>query len=206
MADGEARISATRGALLELKEERRLMQESYNFLDEKRILLATAILAELRQYQAKLDSFQALWRDAGSVLKAGIRRHGLEGLSVYPAPDAQRTTVAVESRNFLGLALVDATIDLDGGTAPIAAAPSPEANACREQARALLAQAPEVGAAARNIAVLSAEYTRTERRAKALENILLPDIEADLTVIEEQLEAIEQEEVLRVRNASERKS
>ena len=64
--------------------------------------------------------------------------------------------------------------------------------------------APELAATARNITVLSAEYTRTERRARALENILLPDIEADLMTIEEQLEAVEQEEALRVRNASER--
>ncbi len=198
-------VFATRGAFLELKEERRLMQESYDFLDEKRILLASEILNELQRYQAMLVGFQDAWREAAAALRAGVRRHGLQGLSVYPAHDAAGTIVRLDTRNFLGLTLVAGRITLDARAAPAAAQPSPEANACHERAQALLALAPQLAAAARNIAVLSAEYTRTERRARALENILLPDIESDLSVIEEQLEAIEQEEVLRVRNARQRR-
>ena len=205
MAEGEGRFSATRGALLELQEERRLMQESYDFLDEKRILLATAILSALQQYQRELASFDELYGAARDALKSATTRHGLQGLAVYPAAPGEQTSLTVERDNFLGLTLVKASIAVDTGEPPPAINPSPEANASREQSRRLLERAPALAALARNIGLLSAEYTRTERRAKALENILLPEIESDLGLIEEQLEAIEIEEVLRVRNASERR-
>ena len=204
MPDGDAPVSATRGVLLELKEERRLMRESYAFLDEKRILLATEILQQLRRYQGLLSDFEAAYGAAARTQHAAVRRHGLQGLLVYPVAHVGADALTISSRNFLGLSLSEAHLALDERPPPPAARPSPEADVCREQARALLARAPELAATARNITVLSAEYTRTERRARALENILLPDIEADLMTIEEQLEAVEQEEALRVRNASER--
>jgi V/A-type H+-transporting ATPase subunit D len=47
---------------------------------------------------------------------------------------------------------------------------------------------------------LRREYRRTERRARALENILLPEIEAVLQVIEDHLEALDREEAVRVRH------
>ena len=204
MPDGEAPVVATRGALLELKEERRLMQESYDFLDEKRILLAKEILAELDRYQALLADFAVARDDACEALKGAVRRHGLQGLSVYPAHSAEATTLTLGRHNFLGLELVEAELAAEARAVPEATQPSPEAVMCRNRARDLLEAAPALAASGRNIAVLCAEYTRTERRARALENILLPDIETDLTLIEERLEAIEQEEVLRVHNASER--
>ena len=46
------------------------------------------------------------------------------------------------------------------------------------------------------------EYRRTERRARALENVLLPEIDHSLKFIEEQLDAVDQEEAVRVRNAA----
>jgi V/A-type H+-transporting ATPase subunit D len=46
------------------------------------------------------------------------------------------------------------------------------------------------------------EYVRTERRARALENVVLPEIDESLRFIEEQLDAVDQEEAVRVRNAA----
>ena len=46
------------------------------------------------------------------------------------------------------------------------------------------------------------EYVRTERRARALENVVLPEIDGSLRFIEEQLDAVDQEEAVRVRNAA----
>ena len=51
MPDG-GEILATRVAFLELKDERRLIQEGYELLDEKRVLLATEIMRQLRHYSA----------------------------------------------------------------------------------------------------------------------------------------------------------
>ena len=66
----------------------------------------------------------------------------------------------------------------------------------------LVRTAAESAALAGNLRRLTAEYVRTERRARALENVVLPDIDATLQRISEQLDAVDQEEAVRVRNAA----
>jgi V/A-type H+-transporting ATPase subunit D len=48
---------------------------------------------------------------------------------------------------------------------------------------------------------MARDYVRTERRARALENVILPEIDADIRFVEAQLESIDQEESIRVREA-----
>jgi V/A-type H+-transporting ATPase subunit D len=43
------------------------------------------------------------------------------------------------------------------------------------------------------------EYVRTERRARAIENVILPEIDSNLKFLDEQLEILDQEEIARVR-------
>jgi len=56
-----------------------------------------------------------------------------------------------------------------------------------------------LAASGANLARLAHEYRRTERRVRALENIVLPEIHRDIDFMEEHLELVEQEEVIRVR-------
>jgi V/A-type H+-transporting ATPase subunit D len=51
-----------------------------------------------------------------------------------------------------------------------------------------------------NLRRLAREYVRTERRARSIENVLLPEIDASLKFIEEQLESTDQEEIARLRH------
>jgi V/A-type H+-transporting ATPase subunit D len=53
-----------------------------------------------------------------------------------------------------------------------------------------------------NLRRLMREYVRTERRARAIENVLLPEMERNLKFIGEQLEILDQEEIARVRQGS----
>lgn len=58
-----------------------------------------------------------------------------------------------------------------------------------------------------NLERLGREYRRVERRAKALENVLLPEVEASLKRVTEQLDVMDQEEAVGVRIAgAERKA
>jgi len=77
--------------------------------------------------------------------------------------------------------------------------PSPEARECARQYRALLEPVLMSAVCALNLRRLMREYVRTERRARAIENVLLPEIESSLKIIDEQLEILDQEEVARVR-------
>lgn len=197
---------ATKSAALALADERALMRQGHQFLDEKRMLLAAEMLRGLKQHETlSADLAQAL-QAAQAALKLALQRHGLEGLQAYPplvfAPAEPELRHAV----FLGVRTVAAAF------APLASAAgdravdaSPEAQACRDAYLALLGPLARLAACAGNLERLAAEYRRTERRAKALENVLLPEIEHALSAIEDRLEEGDQEEAVRVRLAGRRR-
>lgn len=192
-------VTPTRGTAIELANERRLMRQGYEFLDEKRMLLATEILRQLRIYQERSDAFAADMRAAGAALAAAVERHGLDLLQAYPAPEPP-VVPGNEHSLFLGLVMLSASEPPQAQT-PAAAAidPSPEARACRAAFERLLWAAADLAARAGNLNRLAREYRRTERRAKALEKVLLPEVEVALKYIDEQLDMMEREETIRTR-------
>jgi V/A-type H+-transporting ATPase subunit D len=196
-------VLATRVAFLELKDERRLVQEGYELLDEKRVLLATEIMRQLRRYGALQDELARRGGEALAGLEGAVGMHGFDKLTVEPKLDLARAQLVVQEQAFLGLRLVEATLDDRGAPAAPAARPTtPEARACARTFRALVARHVELAACVTSLRRLIREYVRTERRARALENVVLPEIDESLRFIEEQLDAVDQEEAVRVRNAA----
>lgn len=192
--------SPTRSALLELKEERGLIKEGYDFLDEKRMLLANGILRQLEAYQKALEEFERIQQEATRSLQSALARHGLDGLTVYPAVNLEEAEMSVDRRRFVGVSLVETSLrTVDRQSLPTAIHPSPEGEHCREQYGKLLAQAVKLAGMAGNLYRLGREYTRTERRARALENVLLPETDLDIKFVEEQLEVLDQEDAVRAR-------
>lgn len=78
---------------------------------------------------------------------------------------------------------------------------SPEVTACAARFQELAAAAAVIAGLAVSLRIMARDYVRTERRARALENVLLPEIDADIRFVDSQLEAIDQEESIRVREA-----
>jgi len=192
-------ITPTRAAVLELGDERRAMREGYEFLDEKRLLLAAQMLRELRAY----DAAWAVWRKdlttAANALRAAIARHGLHGIEVYPAAALENVALQLHEQRLLGVRLLAASLDANLSASRGALVPSPEAERCRGLFLALLKQAAVLAAHASNLERLRHEYRRTERRARALEDVLMPEIDTTIKELESRLEEIEQEEAIRVR-------
>jgi V/A-type H+-transporting ATPase subunit D len=91
----------------------------------------------------------------------------------------------------------------DTGLAREPVRPSPEVRRCADAFRALLEAAAPLAAITANLERLMREYRRTERRVRALENVVLPEIREDLAAMEEHLDLNEQEEVIRVRSLRE---
>jgi V/A-type H+-transporting ATPase subunit D len=200
-AGGE--VLATRVAFLELKDERRLVQEGYELLDEKRVLLATEIMRQLRRHGTLQAEIARLETAALAALEAAVAMHGLDSLTVEPKLELGSALLGVHEASFLGLRLVEA--QLEDGPAPAAPAArptTPEARACALAYRRLVARHAELAACQASLHRLVREYVRTERRARALENVVLPEIDTTLRFIEEQLDALDQEEAVRVRNAA----
>jgi V/A-type H+-transporting ATPase subunit D len=76
--------------------------------------------------------------------------------------------------------------------------PSAGVDACRKAHLDVVTAAAPLAALTANLERLMHEYTRTERRVRALENIVLPELKRDIKAMEEHLDLIEQEEVIRV--------
>jgi V/A-type H+-transporting ATPase subunit D len=194
--------AATRAALLELRDERRLVHEGYELLDEKRMLLAAETLRRLRVAVEAQRQLDADWDTARQALAAAIGVHGFDDLTVEPPCPLDEARLHLARSSFLGLELQDAHFE-DVPCRP-AASPvrdTPELRRCAAAFRRCVAQLVEQAARHASLRRLVAEYRRTERRARALENVLLPELDESLHVVEEQLDALDQEEAVRVRNA-----
>jgi len=192
-------VTPTRSAALELADERKLMRQGYEFLDEKRMLLATEMLRQLREYQRASDRLMTETKASADALAAAVERHGLDHLQVYPAPPSPAPAGSQRSL-FLGIAMLAAVAAPAEDAASLAAVDvSPEAKACRAAFEQLLRTAADVGMRAGNLHRLAREYRRTERRAKALEKILLPEVEDAIKRVDEQLDTMDREETIRTR-------
>ena len=200
MPDSQRELPITRVAFLELKDEQRLVQEGYALLDEKRILLAAEIHRQLVRLRAvRLRSREAQEAARESVV-AALDCHGLDELAAYPPSSTVDDRLQVTRFRLLGLELIDARLDASAPQSmerPVN--PTPEARACALAHKQWLAIAVEMASCCLNLRRLVREYVRTERRARAIENILLPEIESGLKLIDEQLESMDHEEIARLR-------
>jgi V/A-type H+/Na+-transporting ATPase subunit D len=168
MPELERELSANRSTALELREERHLVREGYEFLDEKRMLLAAEILRGLERYHVARAAWLALHERARTLLFDAAARHGLDALIVYPVLPLEKFRVVQHTRRAMGIAIVEAQADLAAApAAPAAVDPSPEASACSAVHLDLLRESVRLAALERSLRRLAAEYRRTERRARA---------------------------------------
>ncbi len=190
----------TRSVVLEMKDERRAMHDGYVFLDEKCLLLAGEMLRELERYDALQSAFATAYAAAIDRLRDAIARHGLHGLEVYPGADAGHTTIARTTRTLMGVPLQDAVLAGDPPAAARAIDASPEAEACRRAFAAISSAAAPLAAVSGNLTRLSLEYKRSVRRARALQDVLLPELDRDVRELETRLEELEQEDAIWMRH------
>ena len=195
-------LTPTRSVVIELKDERRAMLEGYVFLDEKCLLLAGEMLLELRRYVELQREFLRAHDAAVAALQAAVARHGLQGLQVYPPADLGGARVDHRTRSLMGVRLQDAQLKYDVAPAAQAVHPSPEAQACRRAFGEVLHQAAALAAVSGNLERLTLEYQRSVRRARALQDVLLPEMDRTVYDIETRLEELEQEDAIWMRQGA----
>lgn len=200
MAELSRAPTVSRSALLEIKDELRLVRDGYEFLDEKRILLAAGMLRQRDEYRERQHGFTERFHAAADALVEAAADQGLQGVEVAPPTELPGARIELQSRPYVGQVLLEASfVSGEPVRGPEAVRPTPPLAACREAFTDLIGVAAKLAASAANLARLAHEYRRTERRVRALENIVLPEIHRDIDIMEEHLEHVEQEEVIRVR-------
>lgn len=191
--------SPTRSAVLQLKEEQEVVYETYDFLDEKRLLLAAELLRQLAQYETLMQQYEMLRATAEAALVMAIRRHGLHGVQAYPGTYLEDAHLQMEKRKFMGVTLYNSSLTLPEVPEPgTICYPTHEAEFCRSRFVSLTQLAAKLSAMSGNIYRLFTEYNKTERRARALENVIIPENEQVLREMSTALEEMDQEDVVRV--------
>ena len=198
----------TRAAVLQMQDEQKVVREAYTFLDEKRLLLASEILRQLKLYQKYKKELDALHLRARESLRLAVMHHGLDGLQVYPAMTFEGIGFGQRSYNFMGVTLVeieteknDQSVSDSNGSDIVsksAAIVSEKAEACRGIFRDIVKRSSVLAAISGNLYRLLREYRLTERRSRALENVILPEIEQSLRDMLQHLEELDLEDAIRV--------
>ena len=137
MPEARRDITASRIAVLDLKDEQRLAQEGYSLLDEKRILLAAEIQRQVARLVSLRREYTALESDALSRTLSAVGRHGLDELAVYPPQSLALERMNIGRSRLLGLELltvhfersVQSTLNHEQPVNP-----TPEARACTPRA------------------------------------------------------------------------
>jgi V/A-type H+-transporting ATPase subunit D len=191
----------TRATVLALRAEQTVVKEAYDFLDEKRLLLAAELMRQLEHYERLLAEFEKKRQSACKSLIAAIQRHGLQGISVYPAASLEGARIETSRRNLMGVTLQETQWPVPASqTVTAASNPSAAAEQCRDMFREIFRLGAVLAGVSGNLHRLSAEYRLTERRARALENIILPDIERALGRMSTYLEELDMEDAIRTRS------
>jgi V/A-type H+-transporting ATPase subunit D len=185
----------TRSLLIALGDERRTMREGSAFLDEKCLLLAGEMLREVRRHRELMHELRRVDARARHALRGAVARHGVNGLQVHAVPPSA-DHVELHTRSLLGVGLVKADLVALPPSVRHAVHPSPEAAACRAAHRQLAPILVELAAVSTNLARLHAEYRRTVRRVRALQDVLLPELDASIADIDTRLEDLEREDAV----------
>jgi len=192
-------VTASRSALLELQDERDVMREGHAFLDEKRTLLASELIDQLKEYYRLKERFASRYDEAVSAVKVALLRHGLDGLQCYPA-HGETGQLERQRHDLMGVALVRAKLALPEEDGLSAWPSSEQGEHARRRFRELLADMVALAAVGGNLMRLYDDYVRTERRTRALEDVLIPELDEQIKNMSSTLEAQELEEAVRVRS------
>lgn len=204
--DSRNETSVSRAALLELRRERELIEQGHRFLDEKRIQLARELLHRLDAWQALLGELDDAETNARKVLVEAVASYGILDLQVYPPAKITKLDWSGNDWHFLGLILPTKSLSVTiEGKEQKPSVKRPLADKAGKRFARLIEIAAEGAALLTSMLRLEAEYKRTERSVRALENVVMPEIFEQQKNTEEALAELEQEEAVRVRLFAKRK-
>jgi V/A-type H+-transporting ATPase subunit D len=145
-----------------------------------------------------------LQAEARDAMQKAVMHHGLDGLQVYPTGSFAGAEHNQRLMNFMGVKLVETELVMEKAqeTGTMAANPSARADNCARLFAEIVIKSAVLAGVTGNLHRLLAEYRITERRSRALENIILPEIERTLRETESHIEELDLEDAIRVRQGS----
>jgi len=187
--------------LLELRGERGLVREGKSVLEDRRDLLAHMLVKQLKQCEQLLTNARNIWSDARGLLRRAVMRHGRFGLANFETNDTRLTTPAWQIQNRLGTPWLAAGTEVQltevTGLEQNNIEISIELEAARHALRQLLEVLVPLATAQSNLTRLTDAFRRTQRRVNALEHIILPELDETIKGMEDRMDEMERDDLVR---------
>lgn len=196
----------TKGNLMAAKRSRSLAENGWQLMDKKRNILIRELMTridEARDLQNRIDvTFQAAYE---ALRTAEVALGGLEGLQSCAAAD---DSVRLRWRSIMGVEIPTVTADEpDCASLPYTMIDTgselDEAYLRFTEVKVLLARMAETETTVYRLAFA---IRKSQKRANALQNIVLPGLDGDIRRISEALEEKEREEFVRLKVIKARKN
>ena len=186
--------------LLARRDEKALVDEGRSVLEDRRDLLAHMLVEQLRLTERLVAETGAELRHAGRLFRGSVMRHGIGGLTRLTGHESERATQAWVMENRLGVPFMQASpeaLESTDGEMPESWAISLELAATLRALHRLLPLLLELAAAENNLLRLVDVFRRTQRRVNALEHIVLPDLARSIKDMEDRMDEMERDDLVR---------
>ncbi|MCG6871949.1 MAG: hypothetical protein LJE84_06625 [Gammaproteobacteria bacterium] len=198
----------SKAALLERREERVLVTQARQILEEQRDLLAHHMMDLIRDCEREWQELRPDWKGCAEAMRLALLRHGQQGLAARSDTRPATPRGAWQETRVFGARQVEGRPQ--AGTPPVAEEAvwgrSVEMEVLVEALRGFLARLAASAARRNNLERLADAFARTNRRVNALEYVLLPELRQSIKSLESQLDEAEREHLARVHFAKRRRA
>ena len=196
MPDG----TASKTELLELRAESELVREGKTVLEERRDLLAHFMLDQIELTERLEKERDRLLEAARQNLHRAALRHGLTGLHRFGTDETNLERPQWQIENRLGTDWLVGADQLPGQAARELGDGidvSLEMELAQANFQQLLLKLVVLAEAQNNLLRLTDAFRRTQRRVNALDHIVLPEITQAIRGIEETMDEMERDDLVR---------
>jgi V/A-type H+-transporting ATPase subunit D len=190
----------SKAVLIERREERALVGQAKNILEEQRDLLAHRMIDLIKRLEAIEQELDERITAARTAVRRAILRHGSNGIRGFARGQTELPDVQWSPRRILGSVWLEPPSQLGGVRAPELGdgwEVSVEVERATMAFHRLLRMAAELAPVYNNLERLTDAFARTQRRVSALEHIILPDLEGSIKEIERVLDEADRENLVR---------
>lgn len=192
------RSAPTKSNLLRLKARIKLAKEGYELLEKKREILIQEILGSAAKLKHSMREIYASAPQAYESYKKGVIDNGRTSVDLFLSYMDAEPEIDVEERSVMGV--IVPKLNLRGVISEIAVLDtmySGTIDLTRKKYAELLEKLVRWAEIYITIQRLSAELKKTQRLVRSLENIIIPQLNREIRIIEIVLEENEREEFFR---------
>ena len=186
--------------LLERQSERQLVREGRSVLEDRRDILAHLLVQQVTHTQRLIADAGAAFDRLRILFQRTVMRHGQSGLVRFAAAEAGAPAAQWAIVNRIGTAWVETAVEPPAQPEPDVEESwivSLELAAARQALTEALPLLSELAVAENNLARLTDVFRRTQRRVNALEHIVLPELNQDIKDMEDRLDEMERDDLIR---------